>query len=395
MTSPDRPRRHPLRALTAACCLLTLPLLAACGVDEPPKLELPARAADAPRTPAATPADAERVAVDTVVVAPRHLAEEVVLTGELRAAESVALRAETSGRAVSLHFAEGQAVSRGQLLVKINDAELVAERKRTALRRDLAAQREKRLAALVAEGTISQELYDESANELSVFEAELALFDTRIAETEVRAPFDGVVGLRAISVGSHLTPQVAIATLQALDPMKLDITVSERYAGRIHRGDALSFTVAGIDREFAARVFALEPRIDAATRTMLVRAEAQNPGGVLLPGAFAKVRLVLDTKGDALMVPSIALVPGLEATTVFVVEGGVAASRQVRTGRRTAAEIEILAGLAIGDEVIVKGIQSVRPGTPVVTQPQATATSGALEAGAGAGAVAFAAGGQP
>ena len=373
-------RRHDLVA-----AVLSGLWLAACGVEEPPKLELPS--AETATAPAAKP-EVTSVIVDTVVITPQQLAEEVVLTGELRAAESVTIRAETSGRAVSLHFTEGQAIDRGALMVKINDAELAAERKRTALRRDLAAQREKRFGALVAEGTISQDVYDEAASELAVFEAELELFDARIAETEIRAPFAGIVGLRAISVGSYVTPQTAITSLQALNPMKIDISAAERHASRFARGDRVTFTVAGNDQSFNARVYAIEPRIDAETRTIVVRAEAPNPTGALLPGAFAKVRLVLDSQDDALLVPSIALVPGLDSTTVFVVENGHAATRRVRTGRRTHVKVEILGGLAAGDEVIVSGIQHVRPGTPVIVEPRAATTS-AL----GTGTASIAAGG--
>lgn len=353
--------------------LLGSALLAALAcTSQPPGLELPepgpttqtpARAQDRPSADGPEPA----VAVETVTVIAQHLRQDVVLSGELRAAESVALRAETAGRVIGVGFEEGQAVRAGQLLVKINDAALRAEKKRSSLRRDLAAQREQRLRKLVGEGTVSQDLYDEAANQLAVLEAELELFDARIALTEVRAPFEGVVGLRAISLGSYLTPQTVITTVQDLDPIKIDVTAAERYAGRIHLGTDIHFTVAGVDHTFTGRVYALEQRIDTTTRTVLVRARAANPGNRLMPGAFAKVRVTLDASDDALMVPSTALVPGLAATTVFVVENGVAAERKVRTGTRTARDIEILEGLAPGDRLIISGIQSVRQGTPVST----------------------------
>lgn len=369
-------RHHPrpsartrVGSLSNLFCIFLLALVwTACGSSEPPGLDLPERTAKE-RSPAASappPPDTPSVAVEAIRVVARQLDEEVVLAGELRAAESVSLRAETAGRTIAVDFEEGQLVRAGHLMVKINDAELVAERKRTALRRDLAAQREQRLGKLVAEGTISQDLYDEAANELAVLEAELELFGARIAETEVRAPFDGVAGLRAISIGSYLTPQITITTVQALDPIKIDVTAAERYAGRIHRGETLRFTVAGFDRSFEARVYAVEPRIDSETRTIQVRARAANPSHRLLPGSFAKVRLTLGARNEALMVPSIALVPGVNATTVFVIEDGKAAERVVSTGTRTASDVEILDGLSIGDQVIVSGIQSVRSGTPVM-----------------------------
>ncbi len=367
-----RPSARPPLAVGCrlGCFLLTALLWGACGSSEPPGLDLPERTSEQTE-PKPPPPDTPSVAVEAIRIAHRQLDEEVVLTGELRAAESVSLRAETAGRAITVDFEEGQFVRAGQLMVKINDAGLVAERKRTALRRDLAAQREQRLGKLVTEGTISQDLYDEAANELAVLEADLELFGVRIAETEVRAPFDGVVGLRSISVGSYLTPQTAIATIQALDPIKIDVTAAERYAGRIRVGEPLRFTVAGFDRPFTAKVYAVEPRIDSESRTIQVRAQAANPGHRLLPGSFAKVRLSLGAQTEALMVPSIALVPGVNATSVFVVEDGKAAERVVRTGTRTASDVEILDGLSVGDQVIVTGIQSVRSGTPVLISPSA------------------------
>ncbi|RMH19299.1 MAG: efflux RND transporter periplasmic adaptor subunit [Acidobacteria bacterium] len=348
-----------MRRPVALLSLLAVPLVAGCGGDPLPEIGT-ARAA-----PAGETAAPETVRVETYTVVPRPLAEEITLTGELRANEAVALKSEAAGRIVRLLFDEGQAVGAGQLLVKINDAELQAERKRTELRRRQAARREQRARALRAEETISQEVYEEALSELQVLEAELELLDARIAQTEVRSPFAGIVGLRAVSEGSYVTPATTIATLQSIDPIKVDVAAAERYAGRIRPGDRLRFTVSGLADVFQGTVYAVEPRIDAETRTLKVRARAPNPRRLLMPGAFANVRLVLGTVDDALLVPAIALVPGLDATTVFVVEDGVAQPRAVRLGVRTESLVEIAGGLEAGERVIVSGVQQVRPGTPV------------------------------
>lgn len=309
--------------------------------------------------------EAEGLAVKTYQVEPRSFDEAVQVTGELRANEEVELRAEEDGRVIGLHFDEGQRVAVGELLVKINDADLQAQRRRAEVERELAAQREARTRTLLAEKTISQEVYDEARGRLQVLDAELELIAARIARTEIHAPFAGVLGLRQVSEGSYLTSSQAVATLQSLDPIKIDFAVPEKYASTVRTGADVELEVAGHDGTFTGRVYAVEPRIDANTRTIQVRAQAPNPQRRLLPGAFAKVRLVLGSDDEALLVPSIALIPGLEATTVYVAEAGTAQPRQVRVGRRTADRVQILEGLEAGDRVIVSGLQQLRPGLAV------------------------------
>ncbi|MEM9593735.1 MAG: efflux RND transporter periplasmic adaptor subunit [Acidobacteriota bacterium] len=305
------------------------------------------------------------IGVEVFEVEPRSLTSEVATTGELMANEEVELRSEEDGRVVSILFAEGQNVASGDLLVKINDADLQAELRRAQVQKRLAQQREVRVRNLLDENTVSQQVYDEARGQLEIVDAQLESLRARIAKTEIRAPFSGVVGLRSVSEGSYLTSSNRIATLQNLDPIKLDFAVPEKYAGQVDRGDEVDFTVAGLDRTFRGKVYAVEPRVDAATRTVQVRARAANPDGRLMPGAFAEVQLVLAEREDALMVPAIALIPGLDTTTVYVVEDGKAASRPVRTGQRTEGKVEITEGLVAGDRVIVSGIQQVRPGAEV------------------------------
>lgn len=303
--------------------------------------------------------------VQVTQVEPRRLSDVARLTGELRADEAVELRSEVGGRITAIHFGEGQRVRRGDLLVEINDAELRAELRRAEIERDLARQREGRIGKLLAEATVSQEVYDESASRLQMAEAQIELLRARLAKTQLRAPFAGVVGLRQVSVGTQLTPAMVIATLQSLDPIKVDFSAAEKYAGRIHPGDPIEIALAGSEQPVAGQVYAVEPRIDAASRTFAIRARAANPEGLLLPGAFAEVRLVLAEVENALLVPTIALVPGLDSTSVFVVEEGLANPRAVRTGLRTEDEIQILDGLVAGEQVITSGVQQLRAGSAV------------------------------
>lgn len=310
--------------------------------------------------------------VSAFTVQPAKFSETVSATGSLLADEGVELQAETNGKVVSIRFTEGAHVRKGDLLVKLNDADLVATRARAKYRKELAVLRERRIAQLLKQGVARQEEYDIALNELNVQDAEIDLTEAQIAKTEIRAPFDGIVGLRYVSEGSFVNATTRIATLQRLDRLKIDFSIPEKYAARVKVGNPLAFTVAGANPKFAGRIYALDPRIDAATRTVLIRAICPNPDGRLLPGSFANVAVTLAEVGDALMVPAVAVVPGLEEKNVFVIKDGKAERRAVQTGTRTENTVHILSGLAAGDLVITSGLQQMRPGQAVVVDEAAT-----------------------
>lgn len=303
--------------------------------------------------------------VEATVVRPQPLGDRLSATGSMLAGESVTLQAEEAGRVTGIHFREGSRVQRGQLLVKLNDAELRAELQRAQARAQLAAANAARAEQLHEQELTSREEYDRARSETAVARADLALMRARLAQTEIRAPFSGVIGLRQVSVGSYVSTATPIATLNQLDPMRVEFTVPEGVADRVEPGDAVQFTVAGVPRPFTARVYATEGAIDAGTRTLRVRARAANPDGQLRPGAFAEVQVALDEQPDALVVPALAIVPGAQGSTVFVVRGGKAEVRAVETGLRTPAGVEVRSGLAPGDTVVVSGVQAVRPGGAV------------------------------
>jgi membrane fusion protein, multidrug efflux system len=308
-------------------------------------------------------AAAAAVAVETVIPAP--LVETIASTGTLRADEGVELQAETNGRIVAISFREGARVRKGDLLVKLNDADLVATRARAGYRKELALLKERRFAQLLKQGVARQEEYDTALNDLHVQEAEIALTDAQIAKTEVRASFDGVVGLRYVSEGAYVTAATRVATLQRLDRLKVDFSVPEKYVTRLRVGSPIQLTVAGADRRFAGAIYAIDPRIDSATRTVLIRAACPNAEAKLFPGAFASVSLTLGEIDNAVLVPAIAIVPGLNAKTVFVVEDGRAQQRTVVTGTRLEDRVQILSGLAAGEVVVTTGVLQISPGQKV------------------------------
>jgi membrane fusion protein (multidrug efflux system) len=298
-------------------------------------------------------------------VVPSQLTERLATTGTVRANEEVEIASEISGKISNIHFEEGSRVAAGQLLLKIDDSELVAERQQALYRVELAERAEARQQQLLDDGVISSETYDVALGELNVLRAELQLIEAQLLKTEIRAPFSGVIGLRWVSPGSYLSSQTRIASLNDLDPVKLDFTVPEKYSALMKVGDDISFAVEGFDRTFPGMIYAIEPSIDASTRSLRVRARCPNRDGLLVPGAFANVDLVLRSVPDALTVPSIAVIPELGGKKVFVHEDGAAQPRSVETGIRSDTAVQIVSGVSEGDLVIISGLLQLQPGLEV------------------------------
>ena len=320
--------------------------------------------------PGAAPGAPPPLSVEVRTLVPSTLVERMATTGTVRANEEVDLVCEIAGKVSQIAFREGARVDEGDLLLKIDDTQLVAERERAAYRVALAERGEARQRRLFDEGLVSPEGYDFALNELNVLRAELALAEGRLAKTEIRAPFGGVIGLRDVSLGAYLTPQTRIATLQDVNPVKIDFSVPERYAGQLSVGQDVSFRTRGSERSHTGRIAAIEPRVDLETRSLTLRALSANPDGTLVPGAFADVEVVVRRLDDALAIPSRAVIPELGGKKVFVVENGQAQPRAVETGLRTQDDIEIISGLAPGERVIVTGIQRLRPGLAVSVEAE-------------------------
>lgn len=306
--------------------------------------------------------------IDGMVIMPTTLQDRIFTTGTIRANEEVELRSEASGKITSISFQEGRAVKVGELLVKINDSELQAQLRKAEYRVTLAEGREMRQQQLLDKGGISREEYEATLNELNVLRADIALIKAQLEKTEVRAPFNGIVGLREVSIGSYISTATPIATIQDIKPVKIDFAIPERYAQRVKVGDQILFTVEGLEETFQGTVYASESRIDANTRTLLVRARSANESGHLVPGAFADIDLIFAEIQDALTVPAIAVIPELGGKKVYVQRGGKAMPVVIQTGIRTEASVQVTEGLSPGDTVIVSGVQLLRPGIDVDVQ---------------------------
>ncbi|MEX0719675.1 MAG: efflux RND transporter periplasmic adaptor subunit [Balneolaceae bacterium] len=306
-----------------------------------------------------------RLTVDVHVVEPQVFENKIFTTGSIIANEEIDLNSEVSGKITNISFEEGRGVEKGQLLLKINDNELQAELQRANYRLKLAEERENRQAKLLEKGGISQEDYDATLNELNILKAETALINAQIEKTEIRAPFSGNVGLKYVSEGSYISPTTRIATLQSLNPIKIDFSIPERYSGVVEVGDRLSFTVQGADGDFEATIYAIEPRVNNQTRTLSIRARGENPDGLLLPGAFANLNLILQEIEEALLVPTIAVIPDLQGQKVFLYKNGKVEENSVDVGIRTEDYVQITNGISAGDTVLTTGLLQVQEGTEV------------------------------
>jgi membrane fusion protein, multidrug efflux system len=303
--------------------------------------------------------------VDGIVVTAENFANALSVSGSIEANEQVQIRSEVPGLVTGIYFKEGTNVSKGQLLLKINDRELQAQLSQALTKQKLAQETEYRAGELLKKEAISKEEYDVALADLRSLQSETQLTRAQLAKTQIRAPFSGKIGLRAVSSGEYLTPSATVANLVSIDPVKITFSVPEKYAGQIKLNTKINFTVAGSDKKYTARVYAIEPSIDMSTRTLQLKATADNRSGDLLPGSFAKIDLPLSSLDNAILIPTEAVIPVLKGKKVFISEKGKAKEVMVETGTRTDKSVLITSGLHIGDTVLTTGMMSLKPETPV------------------------------
>lgn len=290
----------------------------------------------------------------------------VSAVGSLRANESVIIRSEVAGRVASIHFTEGDTVKAGAELIRLDDSEQRAQRAETAAMVRLNQLNFDRARDLLQKKLLSQQNYDEAQEKLRSSQAQLALAEARLAKTRLTAPFTGILGLRQVSVGDYLKEGQDIVNLEDIHTLKLDFRVPENYLASIKPEQVTVLQVdAYPEQSFSGSIYAIDPRVDEQTRTLLLRARVPNPDQQLRPGMFARVSLVLETRPDAVLVPEQALVPLNNKQVVYRIVDGKAVQTVVQTGERSAGAVEILQGLQAGDVVITAGQTKLRDGAPV------------------------------
>lgn len=312
------------------------------------------------------------LSVESIVLKPQRLRNQIFATGTLLANEEVELRPEISGRITGVYFDEGRRITKGELMLKINDRELLAEQKRKELQEKQAADDESRKRQLFEKDVISQEEYDKSLNALKLIQAEKEVIESQLAKTEIRAPFDGVVGLRYLSEGGYVSPNMLAATMQDLDPMKVEFSIPEKYAGILNVGTEVLVTIGDSKDTARGVIYAIESKIDSGTRTIKTRARIPNPNETLVPGSFAKVEVTLEEFVDAIVIPTGAVIPEISGSKVFICKDGKARAVPITTGIRTESNIQVLSGLSLSDTLITTGLLQLADGKSVKIQaPQA------------------------
>ncbi|MBW8886431.1 MAG: efflux RND transporter periplasmic adaptor subunit [Fibrobacteres bacterium] len=294
-----------------------------------------------------------------------RLENSITSSGNVLANEDVEIRSEVQGKIIRIAFKEGGRVKKGDLLVKIDDSELQARSLQAQAHLKLAQDNEFRMRKQLEIEAVSQKDYDQTASELTLAKGDVQLLKAQLAKTELRAPFNGMVGLKQVSEGAYVSPNTLITTLQEIDPVKIDFTVPGKYSGLMKPGQIIRFTIQGSDARFQGKVYAVDPRIDPESRTLRLRAVSPNAESRVLPGAFATIEVPLQTVESALTVPSEALSADARGAKVFLFRGGKAEARPVQAGLRTDSLVQITNGLAAGDTVITSGVVQIRPGAPV------------------------------
>jgi membrane fusion protein (multidrug efflux system) len=317
--------------------------------------------------------------VSVLEVQPETLALSVPATGRLLAREAVDLVSELSRNLLRVRVEEGARVKRGDVLFELDARDLRAQLERLRVQTELAQVNSSRQATLASEGLASQQDAQTARAEFDALEAERKVLEVTLNKTLIRAPFDGVIGLRRVSEGAWVSPNTVLVSLHDTSRLKLDFTLPERYASLIGAGKRLKFRAEGHPGPLEAVVTAFEPAVDQSSRRVLVRAVVDNQENSLLPGTFATIELPLEAK-SVLLVPNLAVIPGAEGRSLFVEKQGVARSVLVELGPRDGERVQVLRGLDAGDRVIVSNLLRVRDGMPVAARVAASAVPAAATA---------------
>ena len=307
--------------------------------------------------------------VEVVKVERSLVRDELVTFGSLRPDESVMIRPEIAGRIAQLHFREGQRVEAGALLVSLDDSITRAELAQAQANLNLAEKNFQRAQMLFKRGASNAQALDEASAQQQASRASLALSQARLDKTRILAPYDGVLGLRAVSPGDYLSEGQDIVNLEVLDPLKVDFRIPQKAVSQIRLKQVIEISLDAYPGErFNGEIFAINPRLDEAGRSQAIRAHISNSDGRLSPGQFVRVSVILAERPNALVIPEEAIMPVGAQLLVNLVVAGKVELREVKLGKRLAGRVEVVEGLQ-GDETLISaGWQKVRAGAPVRTK---------------------------
>jgi len=336
----------------------------------------PASAAAAPGAKGGGAAPAGSVPVEVAKVAQQPMPQTITAVGSLRSDESIVVRPEVAGRVSAIRFQEGQRVAKGATLVMLDPAINQAEVQQSRANLKLAQSKYDRAVDLAKSNFISGQAKDEAENNLRVAEAGLQLAEAKLAKTEIKAPFSGIIGLRVVSIGDYVKEGADVVNLESIDPLKVDFRVPETYLKQVQVGQSLQVQLDAVPgKTFDGKVFAVNPLVDAAGRSIVIRALVRNSDTSLRPGMFARVRLITRDEQNALVIPEQAIVPQGDEQYVFRVTDGKANRVKIAVGQRRDGLVQVLNGLAPNDVIVTAGQLKIRDGVPVSVASNATAAS--------------------
>lgn len=303
--------------------------------------------------------------VNATILKPQTLNDMFRITGVLLPDEEVDLTFESSGKITNIHFEEGAFVKKGTLLAKVNDAPLQAELRKLEAQLPLAQDRLYRQQTLLEKDAISQETYQSVFTQLETLKADIELVKARILQTELRAPFDGMIGLRKVSEGAYASPSVVLTSLTKISPLKIEFSLTQNFVNRIQPGSEINFTVENDLNVYNASVYAVESRLDVQTLNLFARARYHNNDGRMKPGQSASVRINLEQIHNAIVIPSISSIKEMGRDITYIYNNGTAKEVEIITGMRTSASVEVISGLHMGDTLLTTGVMQLRNGMPV------------------------------
>lgn len=306
--------------------------------------------------------------INAEVLTFQSLTDKVVSTGSIIPDEEVDLSFESSGKVVNIYFTEGTHVKAGDLLAKINDKPLQAQLRKLEAQIPLAKDRVYRQRTLLEKDAVSQEAYEQVTTEYEKLMADIDLVKANILQTELRAPFDGIIGLRSVSEGAYVSPTTFITKLTKISPLKIEFSIPENYASDVADGTNIIFRLedaGGRMRDYKAKIYALESKVDMTTRTLKVRATYPNVDESIFPGRYTSVEITKREIKDALAIPSEALIPEMGKNIVYLYKNGVAEPAEITIGLRTESRVQVLEGVQPGDTLITSGVMQLRTGMKV------------------------------
>jgi len=311
--------------------------------------------------------------VDVVAALAQELGVEVQAVGSLWARDAVMLRAEITGKVASIDFKEGSAVELGQVLLKLDDSLLRAELAQAQANLQLKQSQYARARQLSQEGFISAQARDEVASELAVSQAQVSLAQAQLEKTVIRAPFDGVLGFRHVSVGGYVAPGTDLVRIEAIDPLFVEFQIPEHYLSMVTEGTPVTLRFDALSGEFfPGQIDVIDPSLDAQGRAVRLRARIPNPDSRLRPGMFARVQVHLE-QHEAVMIPESAIAPSAGEQYIFVLQPDQTVRRRsVKIGIRRGGWVEV-SGIEPGQEVLITGLQKVRDGIKVQAESRTMA----------------------